>query len=193
MGRAVYESLKTGQNVKMGQKYKYARIERERRFLVYRFACESNVIRIRRIHDRYIDGTRLRLRAETEAGHDPVFKLTQKIPERGSGAQQGLVTTMYLSKDEFFVFAQLPAKELTKTRYSVPPFGVDVFGGELDDLILAEAEFDAAAEADSLEFPAFIAHEVSADDRFTGSALVRTSRAQLRAWLSEYGINRSHK
>jgi CYTH domain-containing protein len=172
----------------MYKKYKYARIERERRFLVHRFPGESKVTRIRRITDCYIDGTRLRLREETEEGQEPVYKLAQKISERGSGAQQGLITNMYLNKAEFLVLGHLPARQLSKTRYSVPPFGVDVFSGELEGLILAEAEFDSAAEADSLEFPAFIAHEVTSDDQFTGGALASASREQVHAWLSEYGI-----
>ncbi|MGP0076379.1 MAG: hypothetical protein ACLPWF_31070 [Bryobacteraceae bacterium] len=40
---------------------KYARIERERRFLLDRFPVAASVVGIRRITDRYIDGTGLRL------------------------------------------------------------------------------------------------------------------------------------
>ena len=100
-----------------------------------------------------------------------MFKLTQKVPARASGAQQGLITTIYLTGDEFRVFAQLSAKRLSKTRYSVPPFGIDVFEGKLEGLLLAEAEFDSAAEADALTLPSFILGEVSADNRFTGGQL----------------------
>jgi CYTH domain-containing protein len=107
---------------------------------------------------------------------------------RGSSAQQGLITNMYLGKDEFRVLAQLPAKQLTKTRYSVPPFGIDVFEGALEGLVLAEAEFDSAADAESLTLPPFVFREVSDDDRFTGGQLVGASRNQVRAWLLEYGI-----
>ncbi len=168
---------------------KYSKIERERRFLLERFPQDAIVVRTRRIADRYIHGARLRLREHTDDDGSPVFKLTQKISERGASAQQGFITTMYLTRDEFYVLAQLRANTLSKTRYSVPPFGIDVFEDQLDGLILAEAEFDSAEAADALEIPSFICSEVSADDRFTGGRLAHASRDELRAWLAEYGIH----
>jgi CYTH domain-containing protein len=167
---------------------KYARIERERRFLLHHFPSGAGVARIRRITDRYIDGTGLRLREQSDDGGPTVFKLTQKIPQRAGGAQQGFITSMYLSQDEFRVLAQLSAKNLSKTRYSVPPFGIDVFEGTLQGLILAEAEFDSPAAAAALTLPSYILREVTADDRFTGGRLVRASRRDIETWLLEYGI-----
>ncbi|MGC2476268.1 MAG: hypothetical protein WA485_18160 [Candidatus Sulfotelmatobacter sp.] len=172
----------------MAPEHKYARIERERRFLLDQFPGKANAVRIRRITDRYIDGTTLRLRKQSDDIGPAIFKLTQKVPVQSSGAQQGFITTMYLTEKEFLVLAQLPAKNLSKTRYSVPPFGIDVFEGELKGLLLAEAEFDSAADADVLTLPSFILHEVSADIRFTGGKLVCASRQDIRTWLSEYGI-----
>ena len=167
---------------------KYARIERERRFLLGQFPSSANVERIRRIADRYIDGTSLRLREQSEDSGPTVFKLTQKVPLRAGGAQQGFITTMYLTKDEFSVLAHLSGKCLTKTRYSVPPFGIDVFEGTLEGLLLAEAEFDAPGAAVALTLPSFILREVTADHRFTGGQLVRASRRDVQTWLLEYGI-----
>jgi hypothetical protein len=43
---------------------KYALVERERRFLLAQFPGAASVVRIRRITDRYIDGTSLRLREQ---------------------------------------------------------------------------------------------------------------------------------
>ena len=99
-----------------------------------------------------------------------------------------MITTIHLTGDEFCVFAELSAKRLSKTRYSVPAFGIDVFEGELEGLLLAEAEFDSAAEADALTPPFFIFQDVSADTRFTGGQLVRSSRRDIQTWLLEYGI-----
>ena len=96
---------------------------------------------------------------------------------------------MYLRTEEFRILAELPAKQLKKTRYSVPPFGIDIFEGSLAGLILAEAEFDSASEADSLIIPSFIASEVTEDVRFTGGRLVHASRQDVEDWLAEYGIN----
>lgn len=178
----------SSKNVNMLPEHKYGRIERERRFLLDQFPNSVTAVRVRRITDRYIDGTTLRLREQSEDGAPTMFKLTQKVPARASGAQEGLITTIYLTEEEFCVFAQLSAKRLRKTRYSVPPFGVDVFEGELEGLLLAEAEFDSAAEADALTPPSFIFQEVSADTRFTGGQLVRASRSDIQNWLLEYGI-----
>ena len=170
----------------MQRLHKYARIERERRFLLDRFPS-ADVVRIRHITDRYIDGTCLRLREQTDDSGPAVFKLTQKIPDR-SGAQQGLITNMYLTADEFRLLAQLPGKILRKVRYSVPPFGIDVFEGALQGLRLAEAEFDSAAEADALVIPGFILHEVTGDERFAGGQLVCASRTTVENLLAEFGM-----
>ncbi len=167
---------------------KYARIERERRYLVERLPADASVTRVRRIADRYLDLTTLRLRQQSEERCPAVFKLTQKIPARAPGAQQGFLTTMYLTEAEYAVLANLPAHTLSKTRYSVPPFGIDVFEGALEGLVLAEAEFDSAAAADALAIPPFLSREVSDDDRFTGGRLARASREDIRNWLLEYGI-----
>lgn len=50
---------------------------------------------------------------------------------------------MYLTRDE-----SLPGDETARenARYSVPPFGIDVFKGVLRGLFLAEAEFNSAEE-----------------------------------------------
>jgi CYTH domain-containing protein len=78
--------------------------------------------------------------------------------------------SMHLTKHEFALLSKLPAKILTKTRHSVPPFGIDVFDDLLGGLVLAETEFNSAAEASDLVLPSFIKHEVSDDPRFTGGS-----------------------
>jgi|HubBroStandDraft_1064217.scaffolds.fasta_scaffold03842_2 CYTH domain-containing protein len=70
---------------------------------------------------------------------------------------------MYLTMDESCALAEPAANRLSKIRYSVPPFGIDVF--MLEGLLLAEAEFDSSAAADALRLPPFISGQVSADDR----------------------------
>jgi len=174
----------------MRRPHKYARIERERRFLLGRFPS-ADVVRIRHITDRYIDGTLLRLREQTDDDAPPMFKLTQKIRARANGAQQGLITSIYLTEGEFRLLAQLPGKMFSKVRYSVPPFGIDVFEGTLQGLRLAEAEFNSAAEADALVVPEFMLHEVTDDERFTGGQLVCAPRMNVEKWLAEYGMTLS--
>jgi len=164
---------------------KYARIERERRFLLDAFPTDAQVVRIREITDRYIKGTRLRLRRQVDGDGQITFKLTQKVPAPGPGSQQGFITNMYLTEDEFRIVAQLPAKELKKRRYSVPPFGIDVFEGELQGLVLAEIEFASTFEADAFPIPSFAIRDVSGDERFTGGRLVYASRQEWQSWVAE--------
>lgn len=168
--------------------HKDARLERERRFLLRSRPLHLEVVGIRHITDAYIDGTRLRLREMRVEGGETKFKLTQKIPEPGPGAQQGWITTMYLTSEEYAFVSQLPAQKLQKTRLSVPPFGIDIFEGALEGLVMAEAEFDSAHDAAALTIPSWAVHEVTADARSAGGELVRTSPEELRVWLAEYGL-----
>ena len=166
---------------------KYARIEVERRFLLEGVPQAAEVLAVYEIGDRYLDGTRLRLRRMARAGGPTQLKLTQKLPDP-DGARQGALTTIYLSEAEHAAFAQLPAATLSKSRLSIAPYGVDVFHGEREGLYLAEAEFATVEEAAALVPAAFCRAEVTADRRFTGGELVRGSREQVRAWAREYGV-----
>ncbi|WP_217572526.1 hypothetical protein [Streptomyces sp. GbtcB7] len=174
-----------GQSVHPG---KYARVERERRFLLATPPNPSAVTVTRVISDRYVAGTRLRLRRADFSDGRCELKLTQKVPISQPGAIQGLITNTYLSPAEYDVIASLPAALLSKTRFSVPPLGVDVFDGHLEGLVLAEAEFATDEEAQSFIPPAECVAEVTDDTRFTGGRLVRTPRHELLGWLAEYGL-----
>jgi hypothetical protein len=99
------KNLHVDENVNMRQGRRYARIGRERRFLLERFRSNCNVLVTRHITDRYISGTALRLQEQAEHGGTTTRKLTQKIPMRGSSAQQGPITNQYLGEDEFGVLA----------------------------------------------------------------------------------------
>jgi CYTH domain-containing protein len=166
---------------------KYARIERERRFLLAELP-KGDILRVRHLTDYYVIGTALRLRQQKDEDGSVIFKLTQKISQPGPGFEQGWITTMLVSEDEFRVVAKLPSRILRKTRLSIPPFGIDVFEGPLAGLVMAEAEFDSAVEAANLAIPPFFIHEVSTDRRFTGGQLARASREEVRSWLAEFRI-----
>jgi CYTH domain-containing protein len=140
------------------------------------------------IDDRYLDGTRVRLRRMAQVGGATQLKLTQKVPDPDGGARQGTLTTLYLSEAEHAAFARLPAAALRKSRLSIAPYGVDVFHGELEGLYLAEAEFSSLEDAAALVPAAFCRAEVTADRRFTGGELARASGEQVRAWAREYGL-----
>jgi CYTH domain-containing protein len=167
---------------------KYARVEIERRFLLAGVPEGVEVLAIHEISDRYLDGTRMRLRRMARVGAGTQLKLTQKLPEPDGGARQGTLTTIYLSEAEHAAFAHLPAAELRKSRLSIAPYGVDVFHGELEGLYLAEAEFAGMEDAAALVPAAFCRAEVTTDRRFTGGELARASAEQVRAWAREYGV-----
>ena len=175
-----------GQSVHPG---KYARIERERRFLLAELPLPATVTATRVITDRYLIGTRLRLRRTQSPDGADELKLTQKVPVARPGAVQGLVTNTYLSPAEYDLLARLPAATLSKTRFSVPPLGVDVFHDPLHGLVLAEAEFTTDEQAQSFVPPPQCVAEVTDDSRFTGGRLVETSRQDLLRWLAEYGLH----
>ena len=168
---------------------KYARTEIERRFLLAGVPDGADVLAVNEIDDRYLDGTRLRLRRMAQVGGPTALKLTQKLPGPDSEGRLGVLTTLYLSEDEYAALAILPAAPLTKSRLSIGGYGVDVFRGPLDGLVLAEAEFASVEEAAALRPAAFCRAEVTADRRFTGGELVRATRAQVRAWMAEYGLD----
>ncbi len=155
---------------------KYARVERERRFLVP-VLPDIEPVADRRITDLYIAGTRMRLRLSvgTVAGRAEVMrKLTQKIPASATtGAVsepgvQGLITNTYLDESEYERFAALPGRWLTKRRLSIEPMGVDVFEGALAGLVIAEAEFVDDNEMVAFVAPAWCGRDVTTDVEFSG-------------------------
>jgi CYTH domain-containing protein len=168
---------------------KYARVERERRFLLAGPPPASTVVARYRITDWYLVGTRLRLRrVERPDSGACEFKLTQKVPVDRPGHVQGLITNIYLSPAEYDLLASLPAAVLSKTRLSVPPLGIDIFDPPLHGLVMAEAEFTTDEAARSFLPPQETVAEVTEDARFTGGRLVRTHRHELLTWLTGYGI-----
>lgn len=168
---------------------KYARIERERRFLLSAPPPTSSVGAAYRITDRYLTHTRLRLRHVHDIrGGTDAYKLTQKVPTGTPGPVQGLITTTYLTRAEYDVLAGLPAAVLSKTRLSVPPVGIDVFDGPLAGLVTAEAEFSSDAAAAAFTPPPYCTAEVTDDPRFTGGRLVHAERDELARWLADYGV-----
>ena len=147
---------------------KYARYELERRWLVERLPPEADAGRL--IVDRYVEGTRLRLR-HAEPPHEQ-FKLSQKEAPTPPDFSRTVITTMYLSEEEYEVFAALPALELRKRRHHFGRYSIDVFEGELAGLILAETEFPSEEEMLAHLGPDFAVRDVSDDVRYTGGWLV---------------------
>jgi len=129
---------------------RYARPEHERRFLladIPRSASEPRAIR-----DRFIRGTRLRLRVVTDRATGEVLhrKAGHKVRFDESDPTSLLHTSLYLNSDELDVLGKLDADEVTKTRYrwilEGLPAAVDVYDGALAGLVIAELGFNGHDE-----------------------------------------------
>jgi CYTH domain-containing protein len=163
---------------------RYARLEREQRFLLSEVPADA--LPSSEISDRYLFGTRLRLRRMEAEGH-VVFKLCQKVRAVPADPEVVKLTNVYLSHGEFEVLSVLPGADLRKTRrtWTVGSrvFAVDEFHGPHRGIVLAETEL-----SDNESRVPLIAHaiaDVTNDDRYSGGALASVSEANVRQLLAE--------
>lgn len=166
---------------------KYAKLEIERRFLVNPAqAPDLAGMGFRRIEDRYLDGTRLRLRAITDPAGVREFKFCKKY-ETGDPLA-GPIVNMYVTPAEHAALAAIPAATISKRRYRIDGVSLDVFDGDLAGLMICEAEFPTVDAARAAVFPAWTRREVTGEPFFTGGALCRTPAADLQRRLAiEFG------
>jgi CYTH domain-containing protein len=161
---------------------KYAKLENERRFLVV--DCPDLATPPGRlIEDIYLDNCRLRLRAITEVAGAREFKLCKKYGSDNPAS--GPVVNIYLSATEHAVLARLPGRALRKRRHPIRwqgrTYSVDVFEGELQGLVICEAEAESPTAIQELEFPPWAEREVTNDPFYTGGHLAKLSAAELKA------------
>jgi CYTH domain-containing protein len=147
----------------------------ERRWLC-RDVPRERIFRTEAITDLYVAGTRLRLReARPIDGGAAMLRLSRKADV---DLHTRLITSIYLAEEEFAVLAALPGTRIRKLRHRLhsPPgvaLLVDEFQGELDGLIMAEAEFKAPDSLLAFTVPDFALREVTDDPRFNGGNLVK--------------------
>lgn len=153
---------------------KYAVVERERRYLIA--ALPDGVVETRRIVDRYINGTRLRLREVTHADGTVVRKLTQKV-RMTVGPTEIACTNFYLDDAEWHLLLTLPARTLVKTRHLLArdglQFAVDQFA---DGTLVAECDDGDRAPTEPPEWLAVLA-DLTDDEQWTGASLAAGSVA----------------
>ena len=116
--------------------------------------------------------SRLRLRRiESSSGKPIQYKLGQKYPTEFGEFEKTWMTNIYLEENEYALFHDLPAVELTKRRYSYPhlykKFSVDIFEGKLEGLILCEMEISDNGNL-PLKLPGFVEKEVTNDEDYLG-------------------------
>ncbi len=153
---------------------KYASIEYERRWLVDNAARPALDDREwMRIEDRYLDGTRCRLRRMSTPDGWISCKLTKKYGADDPAARP--IVTAYLDEREYALFRALAGRDIAKRRYRLDITGqgwsLDIFEGPLQGLELLEAEADGMAALDALVPPAWTVREITADARFQCGAL----------------------
>ncbi|MFL6209645.1 MAG: hypothetical protein ACJ74W_12385 [Pyrinomonadaceae bacterium] len=176
-----------------GRRMKYARVERERRFLLREFppGLERNA-KHTQIFDNYITNTRLRLRKIREPyRREWTWKLTQKFAPDPADFAHTIITNIYLSQFEYEQLAVFEGNEIRKNRYPYEhegrTYSIDVFLGTLWGLILAETEF-ATDEEMLVHTPLpFAVLEVTNDELFTGGRLVHLTSDEIRAELQRRG------
>lgn len=166
---------------------KYAQFERERRWLVDGSARpDPGGLPFTLIEDRYICGTRLRLRRMTDSVTQAVtLKLTKKYETTDPLARP--IVTAYLTMAEYAAFSALASSDLTKRRFKLPhaphEFSLDQFDGALNGLELLEIESDSDEDLRAVEPPHWVVREVSGDNAFQGGNLARRDAAGLAELL----------
>lgn len=156
---------------------KYARLERERRYLLQDLPEGlTRASRHLQITDNYITGTRLRLRKVRDPQTNKwTIKFTQKFAPDQSDLSRTLITNIYLNALEAETLSLFGANEIRKNRYPFAfeghSFAIDLYLGDLFGLVLAEATFATDEELDSFPQPKFALAEVTNNLTFTGGQL----------------------
>lgn len=149
---------------------KYAVVERERRYILA--SLPEGVASTRDILDRYVTGTRLRLREVREGDGTLIRKLGHKV-RLSEGPAEVACTNFYLNDDEWRLLASLPAQQLRKRRHLVRRDELLVVIDEHEDGTLI-AEIDDGDEPSDF-VPAWldVVADVSTDEAWTGIELAR--------------------
>lgn len=159
------------------KRWKYARQEFERRFLISQRPENLDRVTYKDIEDKYLDGTRLRVRKVTH--HQLVhYKLTKMLDLDQSDAPIHWISTIYLSQAEFAIFWALPGAAYQKRRYYVDDqsgitIGVDEIKMRQGMIWMAEVEFDNGEDMNRYQFPMDCEKEVTGDASYSGYEMAK--------------------
>lgn len=173
---------------------KYARVERERRYLLQ--DLPEGLTRADphlQITDNYITGTRLRLRKVREPRTNKwTVKFTQKYAPNPDDLARTIITNTYLNALEAETLSVFNANEIRKNRYYFEfegrKFSVDMFLGDLFGLVLAEVSFDIDEDVDQFPKPSFALADVTNDPVFCGGRLCELTFAEVRQHIMARGL-----
>src|SRR2546423_2668424 len=173
---------------------KYARVERERRYLLNDLPEGLNRADYHlQITDSYITGTRLRIRKVRDPKTNKwIVKFTQKFAPDAADLSRTLITNIYLNALEAETLSLFDANEIRKNRYYFDfegrRFSVDIFLGDLFGLILAETSFESDEEMRAFPAPSFVLAEVTNNEMFSGGKLCELKFADVREEVQRHGL-----
>ena len=187
----------TEQNTVVPPTSKYARVERERRYLLQ--DLPEGLTRASphvQITDNYITGTRLRLRKVRDPQTNKwTVKLTQKFAPDPNDYSRTIITNIYLNALEAETLAMFQDNEIRKNRYPFEfagrKFSVDMFLGDLFGLVLAEVGFETDEELSAFPKPPFAIADVTDHELFTGGKLCELTFADIREEIMRSGLARA--
>lgn len=173
---------------------KYARVERERRYLLR--DLPEGLTRADphlQITDNYMTGTRLRLRKVREPRSNKwTVKFTQKFAPDPADLSRTIITNTYLNAYEADVLSIFNANEIRKNRYYFDfegrRFSVDMFLGDLFGLVLAEVGFETDEELDNYATPPFAIADVTNEPLFSGGRLSELTFSEVREEIMTSGL-----
>ena len=165
---------------------KYARLERERRYLLQ--DLPEGLTRADhhlQITDNYITGSRLRIRKVRDPRTNKwTVKFTQKFAPDPTDLSRTFITNTYLNAVEAEVLSIFNSNEIRKNRYYFEyerqKFSVDMFLGDLFGLVLAEVSFDNDVELDAYSTPPFALADVTNNELFSGGKLCELTFSDVR-------------
>jgi CYTH domain-containing protein len=175
---------------------KYARIERERRYLL--LDLPEGLTRADhhlQITDNYITGTRLRIRKVRDPKTNKwIVKFTQKLAPNPEDLSRTIITNIYLNAIEAETLAIFEANEIRKNRYPFEfegrHFSIDMFLGDLFGLVLAEVGFVADEDLESFPKPSFALAEVTNNEIFSGGRLSELTFEDIRNEVARVGLTK---
>jgi CYTH domain-containing protein len=176
----------TDQNTIVPAQSKYARVERERRYLLQDLPVGlTRADPHLQITDNYITGTRLRLRKVRDPKTNKwTVKFTQKFAPNPQDLSRTIITNIYLNALEAETLSVFDANEIRKNRYYFEfeghTFAIDMFLGDLFGLILAEVSFASDVELDNFLSPPFALADVTNNETFSGGRLSELTFADIR-------------
>ncbi len=122
------------------------------------------------ILDRYVTGTRLRLREVRDSDGTVTRKLGHKV-RLTDGPTEVACTNFYLDDDEWALLAALPARLLRKRRHMIHRDGLLVAVDEHDDGTLIAEIDDGDQPSDFVPEWLDVVDDVTADEAWTGARL----------------------